>query len=224
MNKLLKKTVAILMCLTFLLSAVTISCAVTIQNEKTNDLEENVLNEAAIETKEISVYRYGPDGTITSKKVTIKLEKGKDIGEAIANLCEELTNNDPEIQAAAKDNRTNITLLTKIWSVGKGFHFKTTMRLQFIQKFKLFPLLPPYFRTAIPLPIVYCKYSKDPQAKTVIKPSLIKANNVTIEGPHNVLCLGFIGYKGWIGHISYLGFLIKVGFAGFTGLAITKTW
>ena len=143
------------------------------------------------------------------------------MAEAIADKCAELTENDPEIQSLLKKNRSNLSFLTKIWSVGRGIHLKTTVRLQLIQKLKIFPFLPPYFRTAIFLPINFCKYTKDPKAKTVMKP-LTFGSNQTFEGPHSVFTLGFIGYTGWIGHVSYLGFIFRTGFAGVAALAHAK--
>ena len=227
MNKLVKKSIAIFICSLFIISAVTISSAATIKKEETITSEENLSTETISPVKEITLYRYGPDGIITQKKVMIKLEKEQDLGEAIVNKCDELMENDIEIQnliKTAEDNETR--MLAKIWSVGRGFHFKTKIRLQMVKRIKLFQFLPPYFRTAIFIPTNFCKYSKDPKAKTVITPlsigSIKFGENLTIDGPHSVLTIGFIGYSGWIGHISYFGFIMRTGFVGFTVLASCK--
>jgi len=227
MNKLVKKSIALFIFLLFIISAVTISSAATIKKEATINSEENLSTQKINPVKEITLYRYGPDWTITPKKVMIKLVKEQDLGEAIANKCDELMENDIEIQNLIKKERDNETrILSKIWSVGRGFHFKTKIRLQMVKRIKLFPFLPPYFRTAIFIPTNFCKYSKDPKAKTVITPlsigSIKFGENLTIDGPHSVLTLGFIGYSGWIGHISYLGFIMRTGFVGFTLYASCK--
>jgi len=221
MNKIIKKSIAVMMFLIVMTSLMTVTSAISLNETKKVLKEEEPIETDDEQVKELTVLRYAPDGTITKKVVKINLEEGQDIGVAIADKCEELTENDPEIQSMLKKNKTNLSFLSKIWSVGRGFHFKTTIRLQLIQKLKLFPFLPPYFRTAIFIPTNFCKYTKDPKAKTVIKP-LYFGENQTFEGPHQVFNLGFIGYTGWIGHISFMGFIFRTGFAGFTALAQGK--
>ena len=227
MHKLMKKFITIFICLIFLISAFITSSATILKEEQTTTSEEDVPTDLNVLEKEIVVYRYGLDGSITPINVIIKLEKNQDIGEAIADKCDELTESDTEIQALInKVDKNTTTILTKISSFGRGFHFKTKIRLQILQRLKLFPFLPPYLRTAIFIPTNFCRYPRDPHATTQIKVLKLGKNlgfkNLTIEGPHSVLTLGFIGFTGWIGHISHLGYILRTGFAGFTLFARCK--
>ena len=159
MNKLFKKTIAIFICLIFLISAVTISSATTLKKEETTTSEENLPTETTSPVKEITVYRYGPDGTVTPKKVMIKLEKDQDLGKAIAEKCDELIEGDTEMQSFFQGNNSSSYVLKRISSYGRGLHLRFTIRIQLDKKIDLFPLLPPYFKTAIFVPIRFCKYN-----------------------------------------------------------------
>lgn len=223
MNKLFKKTIAIFICLIFLIPAVTISSATILKKEKTTTSEENLPTETTSQVKEITVYRYGPDGIITPKKVMIKLEKDQDLGKAIAEKCDELMEGDTEMQSFFQGNNSSSYILKRISSYGRGLHLRFTIRIQLDKKIDLFPLLPPYFKTAIFVPIRFCKYTRDPGAYTRIS-GLDSRKNITQEyhGPHQILAVGFIGFTGWIGHTSILGFFIRTGFAGVTAFVTGK--
>ena len=118
-------------------------------------------------------------------------------------------------------NNSSVYILKRVTSHGRGLHVKLSPRLQLDKKLVFFPLLPPYLKTAVFLPIRYCKYSRDPGAYTRIS-GLNDRRNITQEyrGPHEILSVGFIGFTGWLGHISYLGFFVRTGFAGVS--AFTK--
>jgi len=201
MNKIQKKFIVILLSLLFIFTAVTFSSAEKIQ---ANEL-----------TKEITVYRCGPDGSITPKKIQINIKEGQDIGEVIANECDKLFDNDVEMQGVLNGNNSTSFILKRVTSYGRGLHLRFTPRIQLDKKIKIFPMLPPYLKTAVFLPIRYCKYTLDPKAYTRIS-GLNSWKNITQEyrGPHQILAIGFIGYTGWIGHISALGFVFRTGFAG----------
>jgi len=219
MKKSIKKTLSILICLTFLLSAVMVSTA---SNEISVPASVTIGPSEPVSTsKDIIVLRYGSDNTITPLRVKIQIKEGQDLGELIADKCQELFDNDPEMQINFSTNNSSTNVLSKIRSYGRGFHFKSTFRMQLLQKLKLFPFLPPYFRTAIFIPMNYCKYTTDPKAKTVVT-SILTGVNKTYEGPHSVLNVGFVGYSGWIGHISYMGFIFRTGFAGVTVFSVCR--
>lgn len=222
MRELVKKSIVIFVSLLFLTSAVMISSAASVQKSKVKVLEESSAGTAA-STKTVTLYRYGIDGSITPIQVDITLDDGEDIGEAIADKCSKLMKSDIEIQDFVKKNGS-IGVLSKIWSRGRGLHFKANIRIQLIKRVKLFPLLPPYFRTAIIIPTIYCRYPKDVKAHTEITPLRDGKNATTkiVDGPHGVLAVGFIGYKGWLGHVSFLGFGLRTGFAGYTMLVSCK--
>jgi len=226
MKKIIKKSIAVFMCFIFIISAVSISSAFDVDNS-VQSLEE----ESESSFKEITFYRYGPDNSITPITVTVEIKNNQEIEEAIENKCLELFENDKEMKnlVTSNDNTSNNTsknstskVLLRIRSRGRGLHFKSTFRMQLLKRLKLFPFLPPYFRTAIFMPNNYCKYSNDPKAKTVIRPIATPSVNKTYEGPHSVLNIGFIGYTGWIGHISYLGFILRRGYVGLTAFSIVR--
>lgn len=217
MNKILKKAIVILMCLTFLFTAAASSSALIVEDEQITTPKEET-TEPNVLVKEITVYRYGPDGFIKPVKVTISFDENDDVGAVVAEKCEELFDNDVQMQAALQGNNSSSFILKRVTSYGRGIHFKLSPKFQFSKIIKLLPFLPPYLKTALFLPIRYCKYTRDPGAYTRIS-GLNSWRNITQEyrGPHEILSIGFIGYTGWVGHISYLGFFIRTGFAGVSG-------
>ena len=109
----------------------------------------------------------------------------------------------------------------KIRSRGRGLHFRFNSRIQFFKLYKLFPVLPPYFRTFIIFPLVFCQYSNDNRAVTTI--SQIGGNNsTTVTGPHRVISVGFYGVSWWIGKVSLIGFVVRNGFVGISLLTRIK--
>lgn len=221
MNKLVKKAIVILLSLTFVLSAAITSSAIMIENQESNVSEQNLINESTSKVKEITVYRFGPDGIINPIQVTIDVDETQDIGRTIVEKCEELFENDIEMKSFLQGNNSSAYILKRVTSYGRGLHIKLSPRIQLNKRIALFPLLPPYLRTAVFLPIRYCKYTRDPGAYTRIS-ALNNRRNISQEyhGPHEILSVGFIGYTGWVGHVSYLGFFIRTGFAGVS--AFTK--
>jgi hypothetical protein len=213
MNKLLKKAIVILLCLSFILTTVSFSSAEKLSYKAIYNLKKPIQNNEI--TKEITVYRHGPDGSITPQKVIIKIEEGQDIGEVIAEECEKLFTNDIEMQSFLKGNNSSSYFVKRVTSYGRGLHLKIKPRIQLDKRVDLFPLLPPYSKTAYFVPIRYCRYNNDPGAYTRIS-GLNSRKNITQEyhGPHQIFSVGFIGFTGWIGHISFLGFVMRTGFAG----------
>ena len=220
MKKILKKSIAIFMLFTFLTSLVLTSSAISMSSNL-NTSVKIVTAESTSQFKEVTIFRHGPDKSITPMTVTIEIKNNQDLGEAIADKCLELFDNDTEMQPLISFNNSTTTILSKIRSHGRGLHLKSMFHMQLLKRLKILPFLPPYFRTAIFLPVNFCKYSNDPKAKTVVKP-IISQENKTYEGPHSVLNIGFIGYSGWIGHVSYLGFILRTGYAGVSAFTRVK--
>ena len=204
MYGLIKKMMILLSLLVFLTSGLAASSAIT------------SLEKATTSMKTVTMCRYGIDGSIRIENINIMVKEGQYIEEIVANKCSELLKRDIEIQGYINNENTS-GILAKIWSRGRGIHLKFMPRIQLIQKFKLFPLLPPYFRTAIILPTLWCNYPTDVKARTEIIPLLI-GENISYDGPHRICAIGFIGYMGWIGRVSLLGFGVRTGFAGYTML------
>ncbi len=225
MNRTIKKVGATFIVLIFMISGFTSLSIASVQDDSSTKGESQV--------KTITIYRHDFDGSITPIQIDLSLKMGQDIGEAIADKCDELLENDVELQKLLKiGNNSNgiFGIVSKIKSRGRGLHFKTNIKIKLqpftLRKIKLFPLLPPYFRPPLILPTIFCRYPNDETAYTEITPllSLTEGGNETktFEGPHRVTAVGFIGYKGWIGHFSLLGFGIKTGFSGYTMFARCK--
>jgi hypothetical protein len=204
MNELLKKSTVILVCLTFLISAYSVSSASISHSKPVKNDDSDVLTI----TEQVTLLRYGLDGTIIPVTVDIILEEGQDLDEAIADKCEEMMEEDVEIQNFFKGFGNNNTtknetfgMLKKVKSRGTGFHFK--MKRQICIKKKLISLSLPKIHTWIPL--MYCDYSKDPRANTTISPIFGKDINATkyVEGNHTILVIRFVGFARWSGRFSF---------------------
>lgn len=219
MNKLTNKFIAMLICLTFIMLALTTSSAIDVQQQ--NSKSEETTDQTPT-TETYTFYRHGPDGSVTPLEIDIDLEEGQDIEDAIDAKCRELLENDVEIRSIIDDLK-NITIgaVVYIESSGKGFHFHTKLLeklfLRFWQWKLLIPRIAPFFAT----PLVFCRYHEDPDARTYFKtispskwismylPPLInkilwrQERNVTINGTHSVTVNSFIGITTWPGRISF---------------------
>lgn len=217
----------------FLLSGLSTVSAAPIEQISENNDEDSEPN-----TEIVTLYRYGLDGTISPVSMEIETDKATPLEDNIVDICLRLLEQDEEIQTFIKNYQTdeNETVdnetkdLRLVISQGKGFHFK-------------FPVLPPRIkarkhtnrrllrnpmiqywhmllisilrRTFGPNLFIYCRYPRDDAAKTTLAP--FKEEETTeIIGPHQVTCLGFIGYTGWMFPRSRSGRLIRQAFAGFS--------
>jgi len=180
----------------------------------------------------VTLYRYGPDGTIIPVNVNVAYGEGQNLDEAIVKKCSELLDNDVEMQDYISSNGLkNISYWSHVSSWGIGQHWKSPFRfripLLMLLRFKLFPDVP--FRYKIfginVIPWVFCNYSNDENAHTKIEtlstPTRPK-NTTIIYGMHNVLAIGFFGYTYWLGtHAKWFDDSGKE--TGFDGYAII-TW
>jgi hypothetical protein len=213
LNKLKKKILVIFMSLTFIMSGITVVSGVSVNKE---GVQEELPPESDITTKTVTLYRCGLDGSTTPVQVEIELEEGQDLDDAMFEKCGELFQEDEEFQSLADDDNDNVSrhFLTKVRSRGRGLHIKLKPRIQLVKKFKIFPLLPPYLRTAIFIPTIICQYKNDAKAFTITDPLLGNKTATRVDGPQKVFAVGFIGFKCWLGHISFLGAFIRTGFWG----------
>jgi hypothetical protein len=179
-------------------------------------LSATSITETTIAT--IPLYRFGPQGDITSLEVEISVEDGECVSDAIAETCDDLASNDAEIQHFLKNLGKNLSFMAAITSRGKGILFDMKIRIPFIRQNKIYPDQPPYFFW-LRIPIVYANYRNDPKAETIIKP--YGKNATILTGNHSVLAVKFVGYTGWWGCVSWRGFVIRSGFAWFA--LLTKT-
>jgi len=159
----------------------------------------------------LNLYRYGPYGSIQRVPVEIELVEGQGLEPAILEKCSELLDNDVEIQNFIFDNDTqiNVSVLSRISSWGRGFHWKSPISFHIpfpvLLKYRIFTLLKPrYMLFGINvIPRVVCNYSDDKEAWTEITPlpmpSRQKAETIRYEGNHSVWAFNFIGYTGWWG-------------------------
>ena len=217
MHNLGKKFIVSLVALFILISGISTVSAITIQNEKPVEIED----ETPVTTETVTLLKFGVDGMVEPVKIKIQLKEGEKLNDLVEEKCEELLLNDPEFKGIFdKNSTTNITSIVK--SRGRGFHLKLTPSIKWPMRIDIFPLLPPYIFRSIKIPIIFCKYPRDSRAFTTVTPLLTGEANTT-EGPHSVTCVGFYGFKWWLGHVSFSGFLLRQGFVGFSlGTTVKK--
>jgi hypothetical protein len=183
---------------------------------------EEIIPDKVENTISITLYKHELDGSRTPIDVDIELEEGKDIGEQIEEKCLEYLEDDPFIKRLEDENITQ-ELFMKIRSRGRGLHLRFNSRVQFFKLYKLFPFLPPYFRTLYIVPLLICQYKRDNKAFTTL--SQINGNNSTlVQGAHRVISVGFYGISWWIGKVSLIGFVLRNGFVGISLLTRIKKY
>ena len=224
MNKIVKKSIAILTCLTFVMIAVTSSSAVNVRQQEEEN--EEIVEDAIFSTETVTIYRYGPDGSVTPIERSITLEEGQDIGDALIAQCDELLENDKEIQKLLNDDEPNIMtgLFVRVQSKGSGFHYKTLLLEKLYLRYFLWKLVLPRAATILAKPLVLCIYKKDFNAKTIIKPIRLKASEEKeINSTHLVIVNSFIGYTTWVGRFAYAPLtIIPRAFSGYGRFVFTK--
>ena len=218
-----KKLIVILIAIGLLTSGITAASAVSLRNFNFYKPTEESSSEKDDKTFTVTLFKHEIDGSKTPIAVKIELEEGKNIEDAIEEKCYEILENDPKIKNLLENNETNESqqFIKKIKSRGKGLHFRFNTRIQLFKLYKIFPLLPPYFRTFVILPIIICRYKNDKKAYTTL--TAISGNNsTTIVGPHRVISIGFYGISWWVGKFSLWGFVFRNGFVGISLLTRIK--
>lgn len=139
-----------------------------------------------------------PDGTVETFTDTVVCRDGETLAESIAEACATLVKEDDVLQEYG-DTGLGVYFII---SAGEGLHFALPPSLMQSTFFNIiFSLFPS---------VVYCNYNTDASTDIISLTSL--GNETLLEGPHRVLCLGFVGILGWAGMFSY----DATGFAGFT--------
>ena len=202
MHQIMKKLTVVSVLLFVLVSGLAVASSVSIPKSSIDD---------SIRTETVTLYRYGPDGTVTPIQVNIDLKEEQNIDEAIAEKCSELFGNDMAMRSYLSDGNSSINFsgLAHIRSVGVGFHWKSPVgfRIPFttILRYRMFSVVPLRYKIfgMKVIPRVYCEYLNDKDAVTEITPlptPLRHSGNTTrIEGNHTVAIFGFVGYTGWWG-------------------------
>ena len=223
MKKITKKYTAILMCIIFLLSIASTSSAVTLQQQQ-EEKNEEPSKESRITSRTVTFYRYGVDGSVNPVEVDIELEEGQDIDDEIAEKCDELLENDVELQNLVLKSNISLGAFVRIKSKGRGFHFKTMLLGKLFFRFILFRLGLPRLFTILNKPLVLCKYKSDPNAKTIFTPILRpNAIPITVNGTHKVAAINFLGFTTWFGRFSFSLFdIIPRAFSGIANLVVCK--
>lgn len=220
MNKIIKKSTVIFLCLSFLMLAVTYSFGANI-NKIISDVNE-VIKETEISRETVVIYRCGPDGSIIPIGVNLELKEGQNIGDALISKCDQLLKNDKEINDLLDQPNNTFGFIVRIQSMGKGFHYKTRVIEKMYLRYLLWKFTLPRISTLLARPLIYCRYAKDLTAKTIIKPLLGKnQSEITLQGAHSVLVNNFIGYTTWLGRFAYAPFtIIPRAFSGYARFAI----
>lgn len=207
MNKLMKKSIVIVICLTFLISAVGSSSAVNVNKEKITN-EESTCKSSKI-TEKTTLYRYGPDGTVTPITVEFEIEEGQEYIDALIQKCQKILDDDTEIKNyfnSDQENDANSSLkLGKkafVISYGRGFHFKMKWRLSFLLVNRLFSISIPKIIIKLNRPWVLCNYGNDSKAKTIIRPNQLVNHTQVINGSHSLLLRNFVGLAMWSGRFQ----------------------
>jgi len=225
MKNIYKKPLTLIICVLFLLTIAQAGMSKTLNSEKKEEIENQV------DTQKITLYRYGVNGEITPVEVEIDLSE-EDIGKAMQEKCQELFEEDQELQnyvlnLETKAQKSGLKFgwgSYRITSHGKGYHFKTKWILRLVIKLILIKLGLPRINLPGRRRVIFCNYNKDPNANTTIEPILgiIGTRNLTyIEGNHSIFVNNFVGFTTWIGRFSK-SFLLPRAFYGIGTFFIAK--
>jgi len=255
----MKKIWVVLIALLFLSTGLSSSVtAFSLQRESYSEKDTNSVSETTIdvddtnnvETNTITLYRYGPDGSVSPVQIVLTPEETRDraLEDVLTDKCVELLEQDREIQTYVNTTRASVNMIQlntypskKIpvyWckflkSEGKGIHIKISPpRIKWLIWISLQMLKIPFIQIWHAMLIrmisrkagsmIYCRYAHDTNANTTIG-LFSKISHRGYNGTHSVLCLGFVGYTTWLLPRSIAGQLIKRSFAGFSLLTYVKT-
>ena len=182
--------------ITLLLTTIATASALTINNKTNTDKTEIISS-----TEKITIYRYGLDGKAQPIEIEVNAKEGQTIDDALMQKCDELFENDAEMQNAMNSTNRSIAFFSRVTSRGKGLHYKSMLLGSIAYRAILFRLGLPRLSTFLHRTIVFCRYKEDADAKTTIRPILSNTTKV-MNGTHSVFILNFIGYTTWIGRFS----------------------
>ncbi len=219
MNDFKKKSIALIICFTFITLAVVTSSAQEVQHHSNiEDTSEQITSTSNV----VTLYRHGLDGSITPIEIDISIEDGQDIEEVLDEKCREILEADEEIQEQAQAlSDLTFGAIVYVESRGKGFHYQAKLIEKLFLRFWLWKLVLPRIALFMARPLVFCRYDKDPEARTYFKtisptkwisyyiPDNIEQflwrqnRTVEIKGNHSVAVNSFIGITSWIGRFSF---------------------
>lgn len=136
----------------------------------------------------VVILRFGPDGDLKTTKINIEIGDKSDVSEAINEKCNELYENDKQLQQFINER----SIYQKIESHGYGYHFSIFLPMR---QSKLI------FRSAI----IY-RYFHDEDYTNI-------NNQTLLLGPQKARILGFIGYICFSGRS--FGYITINGYATF---------
>jgi len=207
------KIIVLLISLAVLIPGLATASTVSIQDKQIIQTEEETT------TQTFTIYRYGADGSVTPIDIDLEIDEEDDIGKVLADKCEELLNNDKEMQNFSL-KALKIGFASKVKSWGRGFHYKMKLIGKLAVRFILIRLGMPFLQTMLTNPLVVCKYKNDEKAGTEIT-SIILNRTQNISGNHTVIVRNFIGYTTWFGRVSFSPLdIIPRAFSGWAKLAI----
>jgi hypothetical protein len=215
-KELSKKIMVILVVLGIILSGLAVASGESVTKIHKISETDEVISEKKDDILTITLLKHEFDGSKTPIEIEIEPEEGKDLGELIEEKCMELLEEDPFIKSLEEDENITQEFFMKIRSRGRGLHLRFNSRVQFFKLYKLFPFLPPYFRTLYIVPLLICQYKRDNKAFTTLEPlrSNTTVNSTLITGRHRVISIGFYGISWWVGKVSMIGFVLRNGFVG----------
>ena len=206
MKKTIKKTVAVSMFLIFLLSVFSTGSA------------KNTVKDIEFDFEKFTFHRHSIDGSVTEVIIDIKIDENRDLSELLEEKCKELFEKDAKFQSYIKDQGDFQKLLenfTGDWGIllisshGRGLHLKSKPLLKMLVVKRLFKLRLPKILANIKIPVMFCRYPKDPKANTTIVPlvrSLLGFEAKNMTGNHSVYVRNFIGFTTWNGISSFSPF------------------
>ena len=199
--KIRKKLLVTIISLLFLTTGVVSSYANEINKsiEKTEEAPEENVQLSTV----VTLYRHGVDGSIKPLNVNIKYWDNEDLGDAIAEKCEELFKNDDEFKDLENLSNIKLGFYSIVSSKGRGFHYQMALLGKLTIRYVLFRLGLPRVHSLFITPLIVCKYKNDPKAKTTIKSIILGGRTKEINGSHMVIAHNFIGITSWIGRFSF---------------------
>lgn len=149
-------------------------------------------------TYKVTFSRIGPDKKVETFEKTIECTQKSSLSAQILEECQVLFETDEEFKQLA-DSGTGLYMII---SNGDGLHFAlppSSNRYSRIAEM-YFALIPC---------ILYCHYNQG--GLTDIK-SWTSGENITLEGAHKLMCVGFMGFLGWSSAFT----IRETGFVGIT--------
>jgi hypothetical protein len=169
-----KKSVALLLCSIFLISIFVPATAMDTEKEPASSTE----NEDNIQ------------------KIIEKYEEFLGNYDEISNYFDSFYNDENESE---NESALKIYEDVSIVSWGRGFHFKSRLKIKLVIINRLLEKFLPWNRPQFNRPWVFCNYKNDSKSNTLILKAKGTNETVKINGSHLVLMHRFVGFTTWLG-------------------------